>query len=75
MTGIIEMAGSYLRGGGTMVINTVLINRLEKITGVLKKMNLETEIVHVQIGRGKEMSYGVRMEALNPVWIITGTKV
>ena len=75
ITGIIEMAGSYLRGGGTMVINTVLINRLEKITGVLKKMNFETEIVHVQIGRGKEMSYGVRMEALNPVWIITGTKV
>jgi len=71
---IIETAGSYLKSGGIMVINTVLINLLENIIGILNKLNFETEIIHVQIGRGKEMPYGVRMEALNPVWIITGTK-
>lgn len=75
MIRIIEMAVSYLKSGGIMVINTILIDRLEKIIGVLKKLNFETEIIHVQIDRGKEMSYGVRMEALNPVWIITGIKV
>jgi len=71
---IIETAGSHMKSGGIMVINTVTINRLEKIIEVLRKLNFETEIIHVQIGRGKEMPYGVRMEALNPVWIITGTK-
>ena len=75
MVRIIETAGSYLKSGGIMVINTVLINRLEKIMRSLKKLNLETEVIHVQIGRGKEMSYGIRMQALNPVWIITGVKV
>ena len=72
--GIIEVAGSYLKSGGIMVINTILINRLEKITEVLRELNFETEVIHVQIGRGKEMLHGVRMEALNPVWIITGVK-
>lgn len=72
--GIIEVAGSCLKKGGIMVINTILINRLEKITEVLRKLNFETEVIHVQIGRGKEMPHGVRMEALNPVWIITGVK-
>ena len=72
---IIETAGSYLKSGGIMVINTVLINQLEDIIGILNKLNFETKIIHVQIGRGKEMPYGVRMEALNPVWIITGIKV
>jgi precorrin-6Y C5,15-methyltransferase (decarboxylating) len=74
MISIIETAGSYLKSGGIIVINTILINRLEKIIRVLKKLNLETEVIHVQVGRGKEMSYGIRMEALNPVWIITGIK-
>jgi precorrin-6Y C5,15-methyltransferase (decarboxylating) len=74
MISIIETAGSYLKSGGIIVVNTILINRLEKIIRVLKKLNLETEVIHVQIGRGKEMSYGIRMEALNPVWIITGIK-
>jgi precorrin-6Y C5,15-methyltransferase (decarboxylating) len=74
MISIIETAGSYLKSGGIIVVNTILINRLEKIIRVLKKLNLETEVIHVQVGRGKEMSYGIRMEALNPVWIITGIK-
>jgi len=74
MIRIIETAGSYLKSGGVMVVNTVLINRLEKIMGSLKKLNLETEVIHVQISRGKDMSYGIRMQALNPVWIITGVK-
>jgi precorrin-6Y C5,15-methyltransferase (decarboxylating) len=72
---IIEAAASYLKSGGIMVINTVLINRLENIIGVLDTLNFEREIIHVQIGRGKEMPHGIRMEALNPVWIITGAKV
>jgi len=40
----------------------------------LVKKGFEVEVVQVQINRSKEMPWGQRMEAMNPVWIISGIK-
>ncbi len=35
---------------------------------------MTTEVVQVQISRGKAMPWSQRLEAQNPVWIITGQR-
>jgi precorrin-6Y C5,15-methyltransferase (decarboxylating) len=58
-----------------MVVNVVLVNQIKGIIDSMKKSGFETEAINVQINRGKDMAAGIRLEALNPIWIITGTKV
>jgi len=41
---------------------------------ILKKNRYETDIIQVQINRGKDMPWGKRLASQNPVWIITGKK-
>ncbi|MCK4469768.1 MAG: precorrin-6y C5,15-methyltransferase (decarboxylating) subunit CbiE [Desulfobacterales bacterium] len=72
---IIKKAVSYMRSDGLMVVNTILLNNVELVRSTFTGMGLRTDVVQLQVNRGKEMPWGERLEALNPVWIITGTKV
>jgi precorrin-6Y C5,15-methyltransferase (decarboxylating) len=40
----------------------------------LKALGFDTELIQVQIHRNHEMPWAERLEALNPVWIITGIR-
>ncbi len=69
---IIISASKYLKPDGVMTINTVLIPNVEAALRTLENIGFRTEIVQVQISRGKNMPWGERLEAENPVWIISG---
>jgi len=71
---IIHSASSYIKPDGVMVINTILIPNIETVLKTLNSEGFRTAVVQVQINRGREMPWGERLEAENPVWIISGEK-
>ncbi len=71
---IIDTACEHLAPYGVIVINTVILQSMNTAIEQLKKNNIEPTVVQIQISRSKSMPFGDRMEALNPVWIISGSK-
>jgi len=71
---IIRSALRYIKPDGVMVINTILIPNIETSLHTLNIEGFTTAIVQVQINRGQKMTWGERLEAENPVWIISGEK-
>jgi len=71
---IIRGCSVYLKQDGLIVINTILISNIEVAMSTLKSQGFITDIVQIQIGRGQEMPWGKRLDAENPVWIISGEK-
>ena len=71
---IIEMAGKRLSPDGIMVVNTVLLQTMNMAVETFKQMGFETRFIQLQVSLAKAMPFGERLEALNPVWIITGVK-
>ncbi len=72
---IIKAAAQYLKPAGVMVINTVLMPNVEAARLTLEKLGFEAEVIQAQINRSKPMPWAARLEALNPVWIITGLRI
>ena len=72
---IITAAAQYLKPGGGIVINTVLIPNVETARATLEGLDFNTEIIQVQINRSRPMPWAERLEALNPVWIISGFRI
>jgi len=68
---IIDTASEYLKPDGVIVVNTVILSNVEAALKTLKSKGFKTDIVLVQIHRGQDMPWGERLEALNPVWIIS----
>ncbi len=71
---IIQAAADRLNENGIIVVNTVLIDTLTTATKTLAALGFITDLVQLQVSRGKTMPYSQRLEAANPVWIITGSK-
>jgi len=71
---IISAAAQYLQPKGVVVINTVLIPNAEAARATLDKLGFTTEVIQVQINRSRVMPWADRLEALNPVWIISGMR-
>jgi precorrin-6Y C5,15-methyltransferase (decarboxylating) len=69
---IVTEAAQYLKPGGKIVINTVLIQNFQVVMAVLSRLKFETDVIQVQINRSRQMPWGERLEAQNPVWIISG---
>jgi precorrin-6Y C5,15-methyltransferase (decarboxylating) len=74
LTKIIKTAAAHLKPNGIMVINTVLIPNLQVTNETLHRLDFQTDIVQVQISRSTDMPWGERLEAQNPVWIISGIR-
>ena len=72
---IITAAAPYLKPEGMMVVNTVLIPNFEAARATLEKLDFNTEIIQVQINRSRQMPWAERLEAVNPVWIISGFRI
>ncbi|MBF0411311.1 MAG: precorrin-6y C5,15-methyltransferase (decarboxylating) subunit CbiE [Desulfamplus sp.] len=72
---IIKRAGERLKTDGVMVINTVLIQTMNMAMDILKTMSFHVKLIQVQVSVSKEMPFGERLDALNPVWIISGKKL
>ena len=71
---IVTAAARCLKPGGRIVVNTVLIPNLQAVMTALDRLKFETEVIQVQINRGRQMPWAERFEAQNPVWIITGIR-
>ena len=71
---IIKKACDKMAAYGVIVINTVLLQNLETAMAVLKKERFNPQAVQIQVSRSKPMPFGDRFEALNPIWIIYGSK-
>lgn len=71
---IIRAAAIRLSRDGVIVVNTVLISNTDRALTTLRKLDFETEMVQIQINTAKPMPWGDRLQAQNPVWIITGTR-
>ncbi|MEH0018798.1 MAG: precorrin-6y C5,15-methyltransferase (decarboxylating) subunit CbiE [Desulfobacter sp.] len=71
---IITCCCERIAAQGIIVINTVVLESMETAMRTLTDQGFSPEIIQVQVSRSKPMPYGNRLEALNPVWIISGSK-
>jgi len=69
---VIKAGAAALKDNGCMVINTVLLANIDTAVKALKQCGFTTEVVQVQISKGRDMPWSARLDAQNPVWIITG---
>lgn len=69
---IIKAGCGYLKPEGILVINCVLVENFETARRTLRKLGFNIDLIQMQVHRGRRMPYGERMEAENPVWIISG---
>lgn len=69
---IVREALRRLTPGGRVVITAALLETLEAARNVLAEAGWEAEIVHLQVSRSYPLAGGTALQALNPVWIVTG---
>jgi precorrin-6Y C5,15-methyltransferase (decarboxylating) len=71
---IIQASADRLAPGGIMVANTVLVDNFARALDAMESSRMTTEVVQLQVNQSRAMPWSRRMEARNPVWIITGRK-
>ncbi|MCF8045874.1 MAG: precorrin-6y C5,15-methyltransferase (decarboxylating) subunit CbiE [Desulfarculaceae bacterium] len=71
---ILQAAIDGSKPGTRIVVNTVLVGSMAKASEILEKNEWKPEITQISVSRGKRMPSDMRLEALNPVWIITGER-
>ena len=71
---VLEVAAEALNPLGKIIVNTVLIETLHLAVSVLEKKGFGVSLTQAQISKSRNMPWGRRMEALNPVWIIAAEK-
>ncbi len=71
---ILDRAIEKLSVNGIIVINMVLLQNIEPSLTFLKTRGCTADLVQLQVSCSRPMPYGHRLEALNPVWIISGEK-
>lgn len=71
---IITAAADRLNPGGIIVANTVILASATAALETMKGLGFDTDIVQIQISRGRPMPWGERLQAENPVFIISGAK-
>jgi len=71
---IINAAVSFLNPDGLVVVNTVLMQNIQTASETLQALDFKISKVQVQISRSQYMPWGDRLEAQNPVWIISGIR-
>jgi len=58
--------------GGRVVLTATLLQTLEMAQEVLGRAGWEVEVIQLQVSRSRPLGEGTFLQALNPVWIITG---
>ena len=72
---IVSLVGERLAPGGVVVANIIALDRASEAHKLMNDMGLLTNMTMVSASRGKALPDGsTRLEALNPVFIITGQK-
>ena len=71
---IISKGAARLKPGGVMVVSLVRLAGLDTARRALPAAGLDPAETMVQISRGAPLGGDQYMKALNPVWLVTGTK-
>jgi precorrin-6Y C5,15-methyltransferase (decarboxylating) len=69
---IIAAAVACLKPGGRVVVNTVLLPNVAAAMEKLEALGCATEMIQIQVSRSQRMPWAERLQAQNPVWIISG---
>ena len=71
---ILEVSRARIKHGGRIVVNLALLDRTQKVYDDMKDLGFSSELVMINASRSTEMVGGeLRLQALNPVFIVTGT--
>jgi len=71
---ILAAAGGRLKPGGRMVVSAALLASVETARGFMAGRGWDHEVCQVQISRSRRLGGDEYLQALNPVWLITGQK-
>ena len=70
---ILAAALPRLKPGGRIVVTATLLETLERARAALFRLAAELEVVQLQVSRDRPLGPGAYLQALNPVWIISGS--
>ena len=73
LAGILRETLRRLRPQGLVVLTATLFETLEEARRVLLQENCSVDTVQLQVSRAQPLSGGSYLQALNPVWIVTGS--
>ncbi|MGA2400162.1 MAG: precorrin-6y C5,15-methyltransferase (decarboxylating) subunit CbiE [Syntrophobacteraceae bacterium] len=71
---LLESVAHRLLPGGRVVQTVVLLQTLEKVSKFWKDRDFEVSIVQLQVNRSVATGNGLRLEALNPVFIVSACR-
>ncbi|WP_020589856.1 bifunctional cobalt-precorrin-7 (C(5))-methyltransferase/cobalt-precorrin-6B (C(15))-methyltransferase [Desulfobacter curvatus] len=71
---VLDVVAMVLNPFGRIVVNTILMETLHLAVSVLEEKGFDVSLTQAQISKSRNMPWGRRMEALNPVWIIAAEK-
>ncbi|MGD9212973.1 MAG: precorrin-6Y C5,15-methyltransferase (decarboxylating) subunit CbiT, partial [Desulfobacteraceae bacterium] len=69
---ILQAVIRNLKPNGIIVVNTVLLASMQTALDCLQDHGFKTEMIQMQVNRSQMIAQGKRLEAQNPVWIISG---
>ncbi len=72
---ILRAVMARLAAGGRLVLTATLLHTLETARTVLAQAGWEVEVIQLQVSRSQPLAGGSYMQALNPVWIVTGQQI
>ena len=73
--GVIEASIARLKGGGRILIDTILIETIFAAIATINDSNLiDVDITQVTIAKGRKVTTGTMMTARNPIIMISATK-
>ncbi len=72
MKEILTAVMGRLERGGRVVLTATRLETLETARSVLTQAGWEVDLTQLQVSRSKPLAGGTFMQALNPVWIVTG---
>lgn len=72
LPGILKAVLGRLDRKGRVVLTATLLETLDTARIVLSQAGWEMEVVQLQVSRSRPLAGGIFLQALNPVWIVTG---
>lgn len=71
---IFRSAWEALLPGGRMVVHCVLLSTLEFVRAELDRLGVAAEVACIQASRSAPLAGGVRLQAMNPVFLVSASK-
>ncbi len=72
---ILQAVARNMKTEGIVVVNTVLLESMRTAVDYLQGNGFQTEMIQIQVNRSINMPQGQRLDAQNPVWIVSGQRL